>query len=222
MRTRTSDNWNCKPGYFDRHNLFELFESSNSYGIPDLVEDNPTIPYALVPYNVRIRSDVGYAGLGMHFFLDDYRFEQAWIKPSVGIERITKASVALSPDFSLYTDMPEAVQIYNTYRNRWLARYWQAHGIHVIPTVSWSNEKSYPFAFLGIPENQTIAISTVSINKEYKSNFLNGYSKALEILKPKAVLCYGPIMDEMRDTDMFIKSYRPTFEGLRNLRKNKE
>ncbi len=37
----------------------------------------------------------------------------------------------LSPDFSMYTNYPEAFQIWQVYRNRWCAAYWQSKGIKV-------------------------------------------------------------------------------------------
>lgn len=222
MYTRTSDNWSSLPGYFDRHNLFDIFPSNNEYGIPDLEPSEITsIPDALVPYNIRVRSQLGYKGLGIHFFLDDYRFEQAWIKPEVGLERVKAAEVALTPDFSLYSDMPKAIQIYNTYRNRWLGKFWQERGIKVIPTLSWSDRESFKFCFLGIPEKTVVAVSTVSINKGITKNFLDGFACAVGRLNPSKVLCYGKVLPEMLEyiAEDRIKQYRPSFEGLRNLRK---
>ncbi|HNC59129.1 MAG TPA: DUF4417 domain-containing protein [Leptospiraceae bacterium] len=201
--------------------MFDIFPSDNEYGIPDLDFSDPPAPDALVPYNIRVRSQLGYKGLGIHFFLDDYRFEQTWVKPEVGIERVKAAEVALTPDFSLYMDMPKAVQIYNTYRNRWLGKFWQERGIKVIPTLSWSDRESFKFCFLGIPEKMTVAVSTVSVNKGILEDFMNGFACAMERLNPSKVLCYGKILPEMLEyiSEDKIKHYRPNFEGLRNLRK---
>jgi len=225
MITRTSDNWTTLPGYFDRHNLFEIFDSSNSYGIPDLNYQEITPPENLVPYNIRVRSELGYRGLGIHFFLDDYRFEQVWVKPEAGIERVRAAEVALTPDFSLFMDMPRAVQIYNTYRNRWVGRFWQQKGIKIIPTLSWSDEESFDFCFAGIPRNMTVAVSTVSTktSEESKKAFLSGFEKAVKTIEPENIVCYGKPLQEMFDIYSYknIKSYATFFSGLRNLRKAK-
>ena len=85
-----------------------------------------------------------------HFFLDDYRFERCWKWADSQIPELKKYDGVLSPDFSMYTTYPKAFQIWQTYRNRWCAAYWQAHGIKVIPTISWSTEDSYDYAFLGV------------------------------------------------------------------------
>lgn len=221
MQTRTSANWEKLPGYFDRHNLFDIYESSNEYGIPDLEYQENELPDNLVPYNIRVRSQLGYTGLGIHFYLDDYRFEQCWVKPEVGLERVRAAQVALTPDFSLFMDMPKAVQIYNTYRNRWVGKFWQEREIKIIPTLSWSDEDSYKFCFLGIPKGMNVSVSTVSVNKDTKDVFLSGFAEAIRVIQPNKVACYGKPLPEMLELHDYIKPYRPNFEGLRALRNNK-
>lgn len=80
---------------------------------------------------------------GIHFFLDDYQFMRLWNNPERYIDLLKKFNCVLSPDFSLYADYPTALQIYNHYRKHWLAACWQMYGIEVIPTICWSNEKSF-------------------------------------------------------------------------------
>lgn len=77
---------------------------------------------------------------GVHFFLDDYQFIRLWTDPDRYIGMLQQFSYVMSPDFSMYTDFPKALQIYNHYRKHWLAAYWQEHGIRVIPTICWSDK----------------------------------------------------------------------------------
>ena len=42
----------------------------------------------------------------VHFFLDDYKFESLWKDPESRIERLKRFRAVLSPDYSLYTEMP--------------------------------------------------------------------------------------------------------------------
>lgn len=133
-----------------------------------------------------------------HFFLDDYAFERVWNKPKKYLNILTTYESVCSPDFSLYTDYPIAVQIWNVYRNRWCGRYWQKQGIKVIPTVGWSTPESYDFCFLGIKPHSTIAISSIGIlrSEESKNLFLMGFEEMLEQIKPKHVHFYGdPVPD---------------------------
>lgn len=185
--------WTTTPGSYDKLHIGDLFPSSNAYGIPDLLYQD-FVPLDLIPYGTEVRR--GYAqtkGKTVHFFLDDYRFESLWDKPIKTLNPIIKQGQALSPDFSLYVDYPIALQIFNVYRNRWLARYWQEQGVQVIPTVTWSDYKSYDFAFLGIPKHSPVAISTVGIarNKNDKLTFLKGLSRMIEVLEPKRIILYG-------------------------------
>lgn len=75
----------------------------------------------------------------MHCFVDDYQFIRYWNNPDKYLPVLSKFSAVCSPDFSTYTDMPLAMQIYNHYRKHWLAAYWQLNGITVYPTISWSD-----------------------------------------------------------------------------------
>ena len=55
----------------------------------------------------------------VHFFLDDYKFEVIWNDPLPRIEKLKSYKAVLSPNFSVYTEMPMPIKIYNTFRSRW-------------------------------------------------------------------------------------------------------
>jgi len=132
-----------------------------------------------------------------HFFVDDYRFERLWNQPERYIDTLRKYDGVLSPDFSMYTDMPLPMQAWNSYRSKALARYWQWKGITVIPTLCWSDERSYDFAFRGIPQRSTVAVSTVGVvrNRESMRLFKQGLREAITQLYPQRVLWYGKAID---------------------------
>lgn len=60
----------------------------------------------------------------------------------------------LSPDFSMYREMSPTIQHYNTFRNRFCGAYFASKGLRVIPTVSWGDEDTFDFCFLGIPQRK--------------------------------------------------------------------
>ncbi len=97
MWTRTSDRWGEKPGNFDTLNTRIIFRSNSKYGIPNLplysIEELPEAPGCLLPYNLRVRSAVGYRDAAMHFFLDDYRFELLWSRPVATLSRILQSRI---------------------------------------------------------------------------------------------------------------------------------
>ena len=53
---------------------------------------------------------------GVHFFLDDYQFNRLWNRPDKYIPLLSKFKYVLSPDFSMYTDYPKAMQMWKHYQ----------------------------------------------------------------------------------------------------------
>lgn len=192
--TRSSDRWAAVPGRFDVLNLRTVFPSDNSYGIPGLA------PSSMVPTNLaawHVDRQRGYAtrsGGAVHCFLDDYRFETAWSAPERAARRVVAVGRALSPDFSLWRGMPPAASVWNVYRSRWVAAYWQALGVDVIPAVSWSDQSSFDYAFAGLPAGTNVAVSSVGVRSGDADGvraFRDGIEQVLERVQPSVVLVYG-------------------------------
>lgn len=190
--TRSSHKWQEQPGNWDRLNTRALYSSDNEYGIPTLPAAT-VIPDALVAYNDRYRCEAAAANTAVHFFLDDYRFETMWTKPERGLSRVAKVGIALTPDFSLWAQMPPVMQMWQTYRARWCGAWMLQHDIPVIPTISWSDRHSYRFAFAGITVGSVVAISTVGVTAESRHAFQQGLEAMLGYILPQHVLCYGKI-----------------------------
>lgn len=193
--TRTSRRWNEAPGNFDKLNLKALYESDNDWGIPQLAASTH-IPAKLVAYNDRHACRTA-ADAAVHFFLDDYRFETMWTLPNKSLERVQKVAAALTPDFSMWPQMPKVMQLWQVYRNRWCGRWMEQHGIVVTPTISWSTPDSYEYAFLGVTRGSVVAVSTVGIrSKEATWGYLQGLERMLDTLEPATVLTYGRSIGE--------------------------
>jgi len=133
------------------------------------------------------------------------------------MDMFARAGAVMSPDFSMYRDMPRALQLYNHYRKHWLGQFWQTRGAVVIPTISWSDNASWDFCFDGEPRGGIVAVSTVGVkrDKEAFGLFSAGWSEMLGRLAPKRVIVCGEVFDFMaRDvlveqfgafTDKFVK-----------------
>lgn len=137
----------------------------------------------------------------VHFYLDDYQFERVWNNPDRYITLLSGFKAVFAPDFSMYTDFPKAVQIFNHYRKMWCAAYWQEHGIRVIPTICWSDEESFDWCFDGIPKHSLVCISTVGgfgNHEDNKAAWLKGYEKCLEVLDPSRIIIFGKDFPEVR------------------------
>ena len=133
--------------------------------------------------------------LGVHFFLDDYQFFRVWTGVELYMPMLERFQCVCTPDFSLFTDFPLAVQIYNHYRKHWLGRYWQEHGLTVIPSISWSDEKSLDWCFDGEPVGGAVAISSVGTQMDNESRYLFnlGYTEMMARLTPSTIFFHGTV-----------------------------
>ncbi len=156
-------------------------------------------------------------GRGIHFFLDDYQFNVLWSRIDTYISLFQRYDYVLSPDFSLFTDMPTALQVYNHYRKHWIAAYLQPFGVKVIPTIAWSDENSLEWCFDGEPVGAAVAISTVGTQRYTDSRrlFLLGYEKMLKTLRPTKILCYGKAPDEIKEDIIDIGCFYDRFTERR-------
>ena len=103
----------------------------------------------------------------------------------------------MTPDFSMYTEMPTALQLYNCFRNRWVGAFLQSKGVTVLPTVRWGDLESFNYCFDGIEKGCIVAVSTVGLRND-KANFLLGYNEMFRRIHPEAVICYGKPFEEMK------------------------
>ncbi|MDE6785137.1 MAG: DUF4417 domain-containing protein, partial [Ruminococcus sp.] len=189
------------------------FESSNKYGIPDIpIADfsfDDLEELRLLAFN-QSKSDNGiHSNRIVHFFLYDYNFESVWKEPEKFTELFSKYKGILTPDYSMYIEMPYAVQLYNVFRNRWCGAYYASKGIKVIPTVAWSDRGSFDFCFKGISKGSIVAVSTYmfheSANHEsQKELFMEGYNRMLEEIEPSAIICYSEPFPEMKGNIIYI------------------
>ncbi|NOZ19991.1 MAG: DUF4417 domain-containing protein [Planctomycetes bacterium] len=166
-----------------------VFDSSNRWGIPDLLAQGfgrSVLKLPLYRYRTIHRKGI------CHFFLHDGRFESVWSRPAMGLKVVRKYEAVLTPDFSLFRDRPPAEQVWNTYRARWVGRWWQEHGLKVIPTVSWAEARTFRFCFEGIPKGQIVAIATFGTSdRAVRRFFVRGLDRMFERLEPTGLIAYG-------------------------------
>ena len=169
-----------------------IYDGVGKYGIPPIDPFNGNLEIThWIGFNYAKQDAYCRKSVGVHFCLDDYQFETLWNHPNKYIDRFRRCGAILSPDFSLYTDFPFAIQIYNHYRKHWLARFYQDRNITVIPTIAWSDESSFGWCFDGEPHGGIVAVSTIGVLKAKESLelFLQGYEAMLRKLEPAGVIC---------------------------------
>lgn len=174
--------------------LRNQFQGDGVFGMPCLKKDDVDLKQIeLIGYDKLSENQTSKI---VHFFLDDYKFEVLWKNPEPRIERLKQYKAVLLPNYSMYTEMPMALQLYNTFRSRWCGVYFQSKGIKVIPTVAWGHPDTFWFCFDGIEKESIVAVSTLGVRTE-KALFMQGYSEMFRKLSPSAVICYGKPFDEM-------------------------
>ena len=199
-----------------QHNVFEnqelaQFPCVGFYGIPIM---NPTETVGdkflrFMDYNL-VGDHKEYIA---HFYYDDYKFISAWREPEKYIPKLREFKAIVSPDFSLYTDFPRALQILSCYRRQWCGAFWQSQGIDVIPDVVWGDKQSFKYCFDGIPKRSTVAVSSVGVKNDKEWNgekaelFKAGYDEMLKRLDPTTILFYGDMIDGLEGNIIRIPSY---------------
>ena len=133
----------------------------------------------------------------VHMFLDDYQIERLWGSPEQYVDKLMEFECIFTPDFSLYSDMPIAMQIWNTYRSRLVGQIMQDYGVKVIPTVSWGLPETFEFCFDGIEEGSICVVSTIGVKRDETAAQIwrEGMDEMIKRIHPSAIWVYGGQVD---------------------------
>jgi uncharacterized protein DUF4417/ParB-like nuclease family protein len=201
-----------------------VFPSSAKYGIPEIRKD------MLLPIPDNFETFAGWENINGHsgnwlyiwatdvlrgldftktvvgFYADDYRFECFWDKPAEYTAKLLNARVlgAIGPNYSLWSSFPTAVKIWNTYRARWVTRYFQEAGIKVIPDVNHAEEASFDYCLEGIPKNApALAVQVQTADKNIDEIVIRrkALTRIVNELLPDSLLLYVGL------------NYEPIIEG---------
>jgi hypothetical protein len=129
------------------------------------------------------------------FYQDDEDFESLWRDPRKQAARMVNVGIklAVAPNYSMWPQEAEAVHLWNTYRSRWLSRYWQEVGIHVIPDLNWAGPTSFEFSCIGIPSDipaASVQIQNVKTTAE-EIAAIDGLKRATDIVRPQQLMVYA-------------------------------
>lgn len=189
----------------------EQYIGNNKYGIPE-IDKIDIVGIDFVRFCDHKKTENKSDKIA-HFFYDDYKFIAFWNNPDKPLDILRQYRAVVAPDFSVYTDMPKALQILACYRRQWLGRYWADSGINIIPDVIWGDEESYKFCFDGLPKNSSVCISSLGVRRDPEWNgkkdslFMNGYNEMIKRISPTAVMCYGKPPKEIENDIIVIPTY---------------
>lgn len=148
--------------------MYTYFKTDNDLEIPTLrLDKQPSMvgkPFLAFGEQKRITQLYGYGTI--HFYVDDYRFQTVFNKPSQILA--SQPNSLVEPNYSLFCETPIAIATERIYKKRAIARYCQDHGIGVFVDLN-VNHKFYKLNMLGVP-------------KGYHSFCTRGYSERMEYL----------------------------------------
>lgn len=173
--------------YKQTKNLDNFFKAdfdvdANRWGIPEITPCNVNLTGAeFISFGEKAKIK-DPPNMVIHFYIDDYKFSSLWNSPDKWLALFRSCRAVVAPDFSNYTDMPLAQQLWNHYRRQWLGKYWQDNGVNVICSLSWANEQMQDWSFTGVPKHTICATSFVGdgIDKQVGVDELKGVIEHLQ------------------------------------------
>lgn len=175
-----------------------IFDSENKLGFPEMsvytghvnIKDLKPADFDFLRTNYKTSLSFFNA---VHFYIDDYKFQCIWNQPQRYIDFLKRFQFVISPDFSIYTDFPICVNMYNKYRNHWLYNFYQWHNINMIPNINLGCRSEWWDEFLaGYPTNSVISISDIGRSKLLEDKiFKKDYIEFIQDrLKPTQILYF--------------------------------
>lgn len=146
-----------------------------------------------VPYPPDEKKDGGVLG----FFTEDYRFVGTYDFADKYLEGLLEEdwTALVAPEFSTYDDWPLPLRLFNVYKNRWCARYWQDAGFYVIPsiqfmTISETVDLTQKIIIETLPTPCPVLACQLRSNTDIK-NTAKLLNIAIELLQVQTLVIYG-------------------------------
>ena len=178
-------------------------EFDGAFEIPVIKKPKKLIvPDLLVPFSKVDR--VNSKACAVCEYENDIEFKDLLVHPDEYVALFKQYQGFISPDCSVYRDMPLAVQITNIYRSRAIGYYFQKHGVYVIPCVRWGDERTYStkilperIAFLGVEKHSIVSVGSYGQLKDKVNRYFfeAGMDAMMETLEPDIVLVYSQMPD---------------------------
>ena len=200
--------------------LVEKADYDGYYELP-VIRTSNQLPDKVITFSKAMSKTWDNFDCWVVFYEHDRDFERLWNKPRQYLDKLKKFKGIISPDFSLYRNMPLIMQMWNTYRSRAIAVWLQNNGVEVIPNVRFGDEGTFSFCFDGVEENKTVAVGTHGCikRKEDKIFFKIGLARMVQRLSPKTIIVYGSVPDGIfkpyKDMGINIISFESEFSKSR-------
>ena len=129
----------------------------------------------------------------------DKKFVRIWRNPKRYIPILLRYPGVISPDFSMYRNMPAAMQQWACFKGRAIAHRIEHDGGIVVPNVRWADERSFEYCFEGLPKHSTLAVGSHGCIKmrEDRRWFMLGLEQLVVRLEPRTLVVYGAAPEDV-------------------------
>lgn len=154
-------------------------------------------PHKLIAFSKVVHSTDYNAWV--HFYEDDFAFERLWNKPNTYLPILKKFKGVISPDFSVYRDMPLVMQQWNVYRSRAIGFWLQENGVSVIPNIRFGDNRTFELSCAGIKKHGVIAVGSHGCIRHLSERkyFITGLKFVIDTLEPTTLVVYGAAPKEI-------------------------
>jgi hypothetical protein len=141
----------------------------------------------------------GHKQLNVNWYIDDEKFLRVWNAPDRYTDHLKCFESVCGLDFSINTQMPLVMQMWNKYRSMALDWYLTLNGITVIPNVNIIPYEGREWLLDGLPRHSTVCCSTNGRvrTKWAREEFCQGFYEMCERLEPTRVVVVGILPDEL-------------------------
>jgi len=126
-----------------------------------------------------------------HCFVDDWRLEHLWRRHGQGLAKAICIGIMTAPDFTIETDFPIELAIYQVYRANLLAHYWMLNGVITVPVLQWGNPSTFHLSRNYIGPGSVVAVRGPGKGKKELANWISGAEYMQAFLSPSLVLHFG-------------------------------
>ena len=188
------------------------------YYLPQLGSSNK-MPTRLTSFGNK--KSQGESDSWIHFYQDDSKFMCLWNNPSNYLATFKRYQGVITPDFSVYRNMPRELQRQSVYKNRAIGHWLTSNGVEVIPNIRWGDCDTFDFCFEGIEQGSNLAVGNHGCySKPYdKQKFKEGIYHMIDILNPSGIVLYGTLPEylvrECQKSHITLRHFKSDFATSR-------
>lgn len=158
-----------------------------------VIEGTDEVPERLVRFSDSKSSKRNDVDAWIVPYEHDIKLRPMWRDAFRYMEDMLKHPGIVSWDFSMYRNMPFALQYWNCFRGRLLGSLFERCGGVCIPNIRPSDSRSFAYAFDGLPTEATLAMGTTGALRasEDRTVFAAYVRETVERLRPKNIIVYG-------------------------------